>query len=307
MFRERITYIILLTGLLAVGVHLVRDEMDTEEIKKNRYWMAKTRDQERYPVLFGGDSRVFRGLSPASFMEVFPELEAYNYGYWSNGWGRLYLDAMEDKLDTAAELKILALGISPHSLTPAAAKCSHLRYEMKRSKGKKFQSLFGSRAEEVFAPFEVTDLADRLTGRRKPANYRITYHPDGWVESYWIKPDTGYSARFYEEIFTGNRVSEEVIAGLLEYVKRWSDRGIVVAGFRPPTSQTIRHLEEERGGFDEAGFVERFEEAGGIWIDLPNDAYRTYDGNHMEHQSARRFSRDLARQIRERTGGSSGN
>lgn len=300
MPRKRIPYVLLMAALLAIPFYFLRDEMDTEEIKKNRYWIAKSSNQKTYPVVFGGDSRVFRGLSPDDFESELEGYNAHNYAYWSNGMGRIYLEGLEQKVDMDSDLKLIVLGITPHSLTPNAARCEHYIYEMSRSKEQVLQSLYLSRVQEVFAPYGALELIRKIGGKSKPSNYRITYHQNGWVESHWIQPDTGYSAQFYEDIFTENRVNGEVINGFMEYVERWSGMGIHVAAFRPPTSQTIRNLEHERGGFDEEDFIERFTSAGGIWIPLDNDAYQTFDGNHVEHLSAMRLSADLARSIRER-------
>jgi len=299
MPRKRIPYIILITAILAVPFYYLRDEMDTEEIKKNRYWIAKATSKKNYPVLFGGDSRVFRGISPDDFEAEFNGFETYNYAFWSNGMGRIYLEGMERKLDTGSNLQLIVLGVSPHSLTPNAAKCDHYRYEMGRSKEQVLQNLYLSKVEKVFAPYGVLELTEKALKKSKPANYRINYHQNGWVESYWIQPDTGYSAQFYEDIFTDNRISSEVMDVLMEFVERWTRMGIHVAGFRPPTSNTIRMLEHERGGFVEEEFVERFTGAGGMWIPLENDAYKTFDGNHVEHLSAMHLSADLARMIQE--------
>lgn len=297
--KERIPYVLLLAALLALLIHLTRDEMDTEEIRKNRYWVSKSFSSKQYPVLFAGDSRVFRGISPEHFSAEINGYESYNYAYWSNGMGPIYLEGLEHKLDADSDLALIVLGVSPHSLTPRAAKCEHYIYETGRSREQVLQNLYLSRLQEVFAPFQVLPLMDKLLGKAKPVNYRITYHSNGWVESSWLKPDTSYSTQFYEEIFTDNKVSGEVVAELLEYVARWSSKGIHVAGFRPPTSEAIRSLEGEKGGFDEALFVEQFTAAGGIWIPLDNGVYKTFDGNHLEHHSAMRLSADLGKLIAE--------
>lgn len=299
MLKERIPYVLLLAALLALLIHIKRDEMDTEEIRKNRYWVAKSHSSKKYPVLFAGDSRVFRGISPDDFSAEMQGYDCYNYAYWSNGMGSVYLEGLEEKLDTTSELNMIVLGVSPHSLTPNAAKCAHYIYETRRSKEQVLQNLYLSRLQEVFAPFHVLDLTDKLLGKSKPVNYRITYHSNGWVESNWLVLDTTYSTQFYEEIFTDNQVSDDVIASLLKFVARWSSMGIHVAGFRPPTSEAIRKLEHEKGGFDEALFVDLFTAAGGIWIPVDNEVYQTFDGNHLEHWSARQLSADLGRQIAE--------
>ncbi|MFO7935867.1 MAG: hypothetical protein R6U78_17515 [Bacteroidales bacterium] len=303
MPERRIPYIFVSAVLVALLVYLIRDEMDTEEIKKNRHWVVKTRNTETYDIVFGGDSRVFRGISPKHFSAEFDGLEAFNYAYWANGYGKDYLRGIEGKVDTSSELKIIVLGISPHSLTEKTARSEHYHWELRRAKEPVLQSLYLSKIREIFAPFSVIELAEKLTGKSKPNNYRITYHPDGWVESYWIVPDTSHSARFYKDLFTDDPVSDEVIGGLVEFVEKWTGMGIHVVGFRPPASRTIRQYERERGGFSESEFVERFTGAGGIWIDVPPDRYRTFDGSHLEHHSAKRLSADLAREIQRKISG----
>ena len=48
-------------------------------------------------------------------------------------------------------------------------------------------------------------------------------------------------------------------------------------------------------GFDREAFVRDFRAAGGIWLDVDQDGYRTYDGSHLVRSSAEKLSRDLAR------------
>ncbi|MEN8158265.1 MAG: hypothetical protein ABFS10_15035, partial [Bacteroidota bacterium] len=271
MPKRRIPYVFVIAALLAIPFFYLRDEMDTEEIKKHRHWIAKTRNSETYAIVFGGDSRVFRGISPEHFTAEFSGWEAFNYAYWANGYGKDYLEGIESKIDTASELRMIVLGVTPHSLTRKTARSAHYHWEKSRSKEHVLQSLYLSKVQEIFAPYDAIELQEKLTGKSKPNNYRITYHENGWVESYWIVPDTSQASRSYKNLFTDDPVSEEVIAGLLDFVERWRAMGIYVVGFRPPTSHTIRQYEHERGGFSEAGFVEQFTGAGGIWIPISPD------------------------------------
>ncbi len=299
MLKRRIPYLFLLTALVAIPLYFLRDKMDSEEIRKKRYWIGKVTNKKQYPVVFGGDSRVFRGISPDHFEAEFDGYEAYNYAFWSNGYCHAYLEGLENKLDTASDVKVIVLGISPHSLTPNAARCAHYLWETGKKKEEVLQNLYFSRVEEFFVPYDLPELAGKLSGKSKPDNYRITYHTNGWVESSWIVPDTGYSARFYEDIFTENKVSDEVIGELLRFTARWTGMGIHVVGFRPPTAWSIWKLEQEKSGFNETAFVDRFKAAGGIWIPFSLRDYQTFDGNHLDRQSAMRLSADLAIRIRQ--------
>jgi hypothetical protein len=299
MPKRRILYILMVTALLSVPFYLLRDDMDTEEIRKNRYWAIKTRNTLSYDIVVGGDSRVFRGISPKHFASELQDRSVFNYAYWANGYGKDYLEGLERKIDTNSDFRMIVLGITPHSLTRKTARSPHYHYELNKSKESVIQTIYFSQLQEFFAPYGIIDLLEKLTGRSKPSNKRITYHPDGWVETYWIVPDTSNAAKSYLNLFNGDPVSDEVIDGLLSTVERWTSNDIHVVGFRPPASYTIRQYEEQLGGFSEADLVERFTAAGGIWIPVEPEAYQSYDGSHLEHRSAMRFSADLARMIRE--------
>ena len=300
MPKERIPYLFLLTLLLSVPFYFLRDEMDTETIRKNRYWAIKTRNTQTYDIVFGGDSRTFRGISPAHFAAGLEGRRVYNYAYWANGFGTDYLEGVESKIDTTSPFQMIILGITPHSLTEKTARSPHYHFEISRARKSTVQTVFLSWLEEYFAPYGIIELSEKLTGRSGPHNKRIIYHDDGWVETWWIKPDTMNAAKSYKNLFEGDPVSDAVIADLMEYVERWTGRGIYVVGFRPPASYTIRQYEELRGGFSEPALTKRFREAGGVWLDVPPEDYRTYDGSHLEHHAAMQFSSDLARMIREK-------
>ena len=233
MPERRIPYVIILVALLSMLIFHSRDEMDTEVLRKQQYWMAKGRNTNTYPVVFGGDSRVFRGLSPKHFSSEFMDLAAYNYAYWSNGYGKDYLEGLEAKVDSGADTRMIILGLSPHTLTRKAARCDHYRDVMKRSGERGFVSAGMNRINEVFTPFKALDLTAKMSGKAKASGVRITYHSDGWVESYWIVPDTAHAAQFYKDIFKDNPVDQEVIKGLLDFVRRWTRMGIHVVAFRP--------------------------------------------------------------------------
>lgn len=299
MPKRRIPYLFLLAALLSVPFYFLREEMDTETIKKNRHWAIKTRNTQCYDIVFGGDSRVFRGISPAHFAAELEGTRAYNYAYWANGYGEDYLKGIEGRIDTTSPMQMIVLGITPHSLTGKTARSPHYHFEINRARKSVVQTVYLSWLEEYFAPYGIIELSDKLLGKSKAQNIRIVYHDNGWVETWWVQPDTMNAAKSYRTLFEGDPVSEEVIEGLMKYVEMWSSSGIHVVGFRPPATVTIRQFEEELGGFSESVVRDRFMEAGGLWIDVSPEDYQTYDGSHLEHYSAMQFSADLARTIHE--------
>jgi len=77
-------------------------------------------------------------------------------------------------------------------------------------------------------------------------------------------------------------------------VRRCRAEGVRVYGFRPPTFQGMIDLENAAGGYDEAKIRQIFIQAGGLWLDVDQRKYPTYDGSHLRYDGARAFSCDLA-------------
>lgn len=102
----------------------------------------------------------------------------------------------------------------------------------------------------------------------------------------------------YRDIFDGNRVSPEIVDGVLEAVRRWNSRRIKIFGFRPPTVPEMVAVENLDSGFDGETFVRRFESNGGVWLRIPQYAYPICDGSHIAEPDAPRFSADLAALIK---------
>ena len=301
--RRRIPYILLAAALLSVPIFLARDEMETDRLRKDRFWNIKIRENRTFDIVFGGDSRVFRGISPPHFTEEFPGRKAYNYAFWANGYGTSYMEGLEGMIDTSSDLQMLVLGIPPHSLTRKSARSIHYNIELRKKKQSSFETIYMLQIRQYFAPYTLENLKRKMTGKFRAPNYRIIYHSDnGYAESWWVKQDTTRAARSYKDIFRDDPVDEEVIAGLLDKVRYWTAKGILVVGYRPPASHTIRQYEREKGGYKEADFIERFRAAGAIWIDVPPDDYQTFDGSHLDHLSAFQLSGDLARQIKAQLG-----
>ena len=89
-----------------------------------------------------------------------------------------------------------------------------------------------------------------------------------------------------------------MVEALNASVSGWTGKGIRVYGFLMPSCREMVELEERDSGFDHGQFVQDFEKAGGIWIDMDPCRYDSFDGSHLGH-AALQFSRDLAERIHE--------
>jgi hypothetical protein len=103
----------------------------------------------------------------------------------------------------------------------------------------------------------------------------------------------------YKDFFSKTQVSTDLVKGVIDQTRQWTNQGIRVIAFRPPSTFEMVDLENKISGFDERSFVQQFTQAGGIWLDIPIEPYHSYDGSHLVKASAIQLSIDLANRLRE--------
>src|SRR5512146_2424266 len=90
-----------------------------------RFWVLKTHGKAKYDLILMGDSRVYRGLSPASMESVLTGYRIFNFGYSGGGLDRLMYAAAEKRLDPKSDRPSIVFGVTPLALTPYAARNEH--------------------------------------------------------------------------------------------------------------------------------------------------------------------------------------
>ena len=298
MKKERLIYLSFTVLVLVASITLFRKEKSVLSIENKRYWISKSYSEETFPVVMAGDSRVFRGLSPEAFEEAYPGMSAINLGYSSNGFHPIYMDFLEGRLDKNAKDPVIVLGISAYSFSRNGSGSYSYRAEASRKKEEVIQYMNFYRLSKLFAPLNILETTGMAEKNNWHENYYIKYHFDGWMESYWVRPDTSYSDQFYKVIFKDNKYFENAVGVLSRQIRIWTDEGINVVAFRTPTTQSIRMLEDSLSGFEIEPFKKELIENGAQWIEIDRRDYQTYDGNHLESESAVKLSRDLAKEIR---------
>ena len=149
-----------------------------------------------------------------------------------------------------------------------------------------------------FDPMRPSQLGRTLTFRPRRPGERLHYHADGWRASTRTPPQPHKTLSHFERIFAERTVRADEIRRLLDKTRAWTAKGIGVYACRPPTTAEMVALEDRLSGFDQAEFVRQFRAAGGVWLDVDQAGYASYDGSHLTAEAATRLSRDLAEMIR---------
>ncbi len=268
--------------------------LDSEKL----FWSRKRQWPADYTLVLAGDSRVYRGVSPAAMARVLPGTRIANYGFSSVALVPAYLDTAAAKLDPAAPGRMLVIGVTPFALTPRATRENGftltepvpaaelaLRWRL-RTWLAACSSVLPGTARPIFR-----DTAD-ATGRGF-----FLGHEDGWIASDWEPRNPTASLEGYRINLADNPVSPRQVEDLLEWIRTTVRSGVNVYGFRPPTTLAMVALEDDVGKFDARGFAAAFAAAGGTWLNFAADGYETYDGSHLTAVEAARFSADLAARI----------
>jgi hypothetical protein len=270
---------------------------DSSGLAPDQAWAQKVTWRANAEVVFAGDSRVYRSVSPAEFARHSSFTAVRNFAFSGNGYNPAYLEATRRVLDDTATTRIIALGISPHSLTERASRDNgFVHWNTVDSKERVKNELFGS----LLYPFrpawpELVDLFKVVTGRRA-VTYRYVYHEDGWVASERTPVDVDAAIPDAKRSFRNNQISPPIVDGVLQACRTWVAEGIRVVAFRPPTTIPMRTLEDSLSGFDEAAFGARWTAAGCEWLQIPVEhPWTIYDGSHLSADAAIDFTRYLTR------------
>jgi len=288
--KQKIHVFLLLSVSLIVIVGVFRFTPLSSQLKANYFWLNKFENKTKFDVVVYGDSRTYRGFSPNILLEN-TELTGYNYGFTSAGYSNETFELIRLRVDTFTDPVIL-LGITPYSLTLNASENKFYHQEIKREGFEKFKRLNIDRklsffdrvvVEEYFKPNEELVQQD--------------YEDDGWVASSKALLDTMSGLNSYKFIFDDNQVSDSIVYLVVQHVSEWVTIGIRVYAYRPPTMNSMVSLEDNKSGFNESFFVADFEKAGGVWINIENDGYVSYDASHLQKESAIELSRSIRKYI----------
>ncbi len=258
------------------------------------FWYEKLSWRGNADAVILGDSRLHRGLSPKVMAAELPGTRVLNFGFSSVEYSPEYLDAAERIFDQRSRQKIALLGVTPHSL---------------RDRRESTNQFF--RSSETFTPFThqkarwlgwverrwpalSRQVIEALVRGRNRASFKTRQHPDGWVESGDSQINPAPLLAVYRRIQQQHPVDDRIIHVLLSRVREWTSQGIHVYGFRPPTCP---EMEETESDFSEAAFVEAFENAGGVWLTPSTPGLRTFDGSHLDAESAMLLSTRVAHTI----------
>jgi len=284
--KKKIYIVIFITPLVIMAFGLLRKKPSISEFKSKYFWTNKFESLVKHNVVIYGDSRTYRGVNPSLVIKN-QNLSAFNYGFTSAGYNDSIYHFLDERISKKKE-PIVLLGITPYSLTKEASQTKFYFQEKNRGEYDKFQRLYLDKHLTFFDRIKIEEylFSNRLIVKQE-------FNIDGWVSSQRAFIDTLDGLNAYKNIFNNNQVSNNIINSLMAQVKKWTLQGVKVFGFRPPTCVSMENLENTKSGFNENKFIQQFVKNGGKWLEIDLNGYQTYDGSHLNKESADKLSDQL--------------
>ena len=298
LWRDRSTWTLVLTCLFVAIVGTVRRN-DISGMEPEAFWAMKSEWMDQADIVVLGDSRTLVDVSPETMRDALPNARILNYAFSAVSYTEPYFKMVEELLDKTSEQPTVALGITPLSLTLSSPQDDGFLSYVVNGNTLKIGSRFAA-LRLFLMPIGTRELINTFGPDGKAYHEYTRYHRSGWVEAYIVPEDPGESMATYATLFKPDRrgpTRQDAADLVMDAISRWTARGIRVYGFRPPTCEAMLALESAQAQWDADEFIGRFEAAGGNWLTFDEDAYHTYDNSHLDSESAKRFSADLAAKI----------
>lgn len=282
------------TFILVCLVGFLRPKPMNSKTSESFFWNNKVNDLKKYNFIISGDSRAYRGVSPYEIENIIENTKAKNLGFSSGGFNEEVFNLINKYLDTNKIDNIVLICLTPFSLTNSAYESGHIK-SLKTNIGFenwKINNL--TKNLSFFDPIIPSEIAARNFGY----GYYHKYYDNGWVESEKHPINRDVALELYTKQFENNKFSEKSFQVLLDNIYDLTNKNVKVFTLRIPVYYKLKALEDSLSGFNENIIKSKIISNGGLWLNIQDSLYSTYDGSHLDGESARLLSVKIAKKIK---------
>jgi len=288
--RLLIQFIILISGFL-IFLFLFRDTPDASLLKREAFWAEKLEIEQKYDIVFVGDSRVYRGISPYPFDSL--GIRMYNFGFSACAVVHSVVEKALNKLDCSGS-KAIVLAYNPRGFTDDFSTQSFDEYNSLSPTDLKIKTLVYPLLYK-FDRIAVSELKDLFGFKSKGVTEYFL--DNGWVAVSAKAPegDIREIVKRHAYQLEGAEIKADRIRNFVSIGDSLIKLGFKVFMLRVPVDSTLRVLEDSLLDFDEFGLLEQAKEHGVIYVEEPQLDLYQYDASHLDSNSAIIYSEFLAR------------
>ena len=247
--------------------------------------------------MLAGNSRAYRGLSPIEFEKVLGGT-AVNAGFSNGTYSKEYCDYLETLFDEDNTTpNILVAGITHNAICDLDRKNNGFVDALKKSKESMLTGEQQKQTEGYGSAFE--SLIQVKSGANNN-NYIQDFFVNGWISSDYKTRDINKGLSSYKKEFSQGmyQCSIQELESTIRSLTNLKSKGIDIYCVWLPTAPSMSELENEQSGMHKNEIEDAFKRQGFTWLSFSDSNYTSYDGSHLELQSASSFSSDVATTIK---------
>jgi hypothetical protein len=263
------------------------------QFQQNRI-MGKKLNPEKKQMIALGDCRVMFDIDPS----IVSEKSGLNFAFPGNSYSKKYFHLAESKLNEKSDILI---GISSESLTMANGNKAIENYVSEfRSKNIMIRNI-NIFLEYVFPKLSLKDFFfGRLFLGDSTQFNSVEIKDNGTYVYLGDYVDELRASEHYRNVFKKNKIDFNIIKEMIDFSKRMISKGHRVYFFDTPVHESV--LKEEEKLLEQTQKVINFlykslKETGACHLTHNND-FKTWDGEHLLPNEAKRFSKLLGEKIR---------
>jgi hypothetical protein len=278
---------LILVPIVFLLIYALLPKLPSSPLMRDAFWANKVNKVDQYDIVYIGDSRVYRGIDPA-VVESISQLKGFNLGFSSADVDGLLISLAKSKLKPNGP-KIILIGVSVNGLLDRPSKHSneHLKSIIQWSEKDKWIKQHLYPHITMFDQRAVSDLYKYLKGEQYYESYNIN---NGFAKSNKVPVDSNEALPLYKEEFK-IPLSIRKLNDLNHQIQALSQEGYRVILIRMPISLEMYQLEEQKTN-QLSLFLDSCR-SNSIEVITPRGQFRTYDGSHLQAESAEELSKQI--------------
>lgn len=287
----KLKWLFIVVPVIILLTYLLLPKLPSSPMIKDSFWANKVLQKSIYDIVVVGDSRIYRGIN-TRILEKRLNLKAYNFGFSSAGLDSLLLTDASKLLDSNGA-KILIIGLSPNSFMESSLKNTHLLTWRKKDKKDLYVKHYIYPYLNIFNSYSISDIYKQIKNESYYENFDIE---KGFVASHKQPIDSTSAIDAYKKQFKEEQYSLEAEIAFIRILTQFKKQGYTIYIIRVPVSTEMYQLEQIYFQ-TELQLKEQLSISGIEFIELNHISIKTYDGSHLEWQSANKISEILASKI----------
>ncbi len=298
MLRKNLIIAATVFWAIAFFTNIFRVPTAATGLDEDEFWARKMLWKDSYNLVITGDSRGLIGLSPEIIEQYLPGYKVCNFSFIALVYTEEYLQAVEKVLKKGNKKRAVLLSISPRPLLDIGGENCYFYQWSEKNKNRLEMGLLANSGwiRKLFRRISETDIHGILGDIRL---HQLTIMlKSGWMPSRMTPEKRMMFIKTFMNNHRDRKIDNSRVSMILNYTKKWSDKGIRVYALRIPCSPKLRTLEDKYNGLDMKSFIRRFEKNGGVWL-YRNKAkkFHSYDSSHLRYDSAVFYSHSVGKAL----------